>query len=88
MRNFINGLSGKHIRTVCLAAGLLIMLLISPVMAQVAKDDPSKFYYLRNGDVVMFLGDSITADSVNAYYGHIFFNDLNTKYRLLVQRNG
>ncbi len=42
------------------------------------KDDAEKTYYLREGDVVLFLGDSITEET--KYYWALFSDDLKQKY--------
>jgi len=43
-------------------------------------------YYLRSGDTVLFLGDSITAET--KYYYKIFFEDIDAKYPELIRING
>lgn len=45
-----------------------------------------KSYYLRNGDTVLFLGDSITAET--KYYYKIFFEDIDAKYPELIRIDG
>ena len=52
--------------------------------AQTATDATN--YHLKSGDTVLFLGDSITAET--KYYYKIFFEDIDAKYPQLIRING
>ncbi len=67
----------KYIAALAVAAIMLAACVQQYVSAQATKPAAADSYYLRKGDVVLMMGDSIT---FSAYYTWIFYDDLKKKY--------
>jgi len=74
----------NSLRIFLLPALLFVHALVAS--AQSTTEPEPRFYYLRSGDTVLFLGDSITAET--KYYYKIFFEDIDAKYPELIRIDG